>query len=246
MQAYLGGTDVTVTIPLLDAVGNALAADSVEYRVIDQDENIVVAKTALAGFIAGDTVAIVGIPAVSNDLGTLKRGVRAVELFVTTDAGVVMISHEYIIEALETLIVGVNSLMTYSSALLVSYDIPNLPGWGQATKVERQRALHAAYRNLGRVSLRFVDDVTDLDAGQLATLDAKYLECLKRAQVIEADFLLGGDEVDAIRRSGIMSATVGESSQFFRTSKPLDGPICKRAMKELAEYTNMRARVGRA
>lgn len=263
MQAYLGGTDVTVTIPLVDAAGNALSADSIEYRVIDQDEQVVVAKVALSGYGVGDPDAIVTIPAASNDLGTLKRAVRAVELFVTTGAGVVMISHEYVVEALETLVVGENSLMTYSSAVLVAFDIPNLPGWNQATKQERMRALHAAYRNLGKVKLRFVDDdsdmtsvitpeewnssnVTDFSAAQLAALNAKYVACLKRAQLIEADFLLGGDEVDAIRRSGIMSATVGESSQFYRTQKPLDGPICKRAMREVSEYMNTRVRVGRA
>lgn len=49
-----------------------------------------------------------------------------------------------------------------------------------------------------------------------------------------------------IRRAGIMSATVGESSQFFRTQKPIEGVVCKRALKELTPYVINRVKIGRA
>ena len=42
-----------------------------------------------------------------------------------------------------------------------------------------------------------------------------------------------------------MSATIGESSQFFRTSKPYEGAVCKRALKEVSRYLIGGSRVGR-
>lgn len=263
MQAYLGNQDVTLTIPLINDAGEVIVASAVEYRVIDEAETALVAKTALASFTSGDAEVTVVIPASINDLGVAARALRMVELFVTGEQGIVKLSSEYVIEASSVIAVGINSLQTYPSAVLLAYELPNLPGWNAASKTDRMNALAAAYRNLGKLCLRYVSDdadnmtrvvtpaewgssnITDLNAGQLATLPAKYLESLRRAQVYEADFMLGGDEVGDIRRAGIMSATVGESSQFFRTQKPLEGFVCKRAMKELAGYLSNRVSVGR-
>ncbi len=33
-----------------------------------------------------------------------------------------------------------------------------------------------------------------------------------------------------------MSMSVGEAKQFFRTTRPLEGAVCKRAMKELSKW----------
>ena len=127
MQAYLGGQDVTLTIPLMDAVGEVIDATAVQYRVIDQAETELVAKTTIATFTNGDAEAIVAIPAALNDLGSLMRGLRVVELYVTTEAGVSLITVEYVIEASAVLAVGVNSFQTYPAAVLVGYELPNLP-----------------------------------------------------------------------------------------------------------------------
>ena len=263
MQAYLGGHDVALTVPLIDAVGGELAASAVSYRVIDQEETELVAKTTLQGFTEGDTEVVVSIPASLNQLGTLLRGLRTVELYVTTESGTSLITTEYVIEAFATLVSGVNSFQSYSTAALIGCELPNLPGWNQAGKSERTNALTAAYRNFGKLHLRYIhddadaltrvitpaewgsSDITNLNADQLATLPTEYLACLRRAQILEADFLLGGDEVGEIRRSGIMSATIGESSQFFRTSKPYEGAVCKRALKEVSRYLIGGSRVGR-
>lgn len=250
MQAYLGGQTVTLTIPLNDAAGEVIAATAVQYRVIDQAETELVAKTALATFTEGDAEVIVEIPAALNDLGSLMRGLRVVELYVTTEAGTSLITVEYVIEAFAVLAVGINSFQTYPAAVLVGYELPNLPGWSEASKNERMNALMAAYRNFGKLTLRYIqeevdDDITKLSAAQLDALAPEYLACLRRAQVLEADYLLGGDEAGDIRRAGIMSATIGESSQFFRTQKPIEGAVCKRAMKELSRYVINTVRVGR-
>lgn len=188
MQAYLGGQDVTLTIPLVGAAGEVIAATAVQYRVIDQAETELVAKTTLATFTIGDAEVVVAIPAPLNDLGDLRRGLRVVELYVTTEAGVSLIAVEYVIETSAILTVGVNSFQTYPAAVLTGYELPNLPGWNEASKNERVNALMAAYRNFGKLRLRYIheeadaltrviqsgewntNDITKLSAAQLAAL----------------------------------------------------------------------------
>lgn len=253
MLAYLGGQDVVLTIPLVDANGNDLGASAVQYRVIDQDETELVAKVALAGFNSGDVEAVVTVSAINNALGTAVRGLRVVELYVTSATGVTLITTEYVLEAPSVLVVGTNSVQGYSTAVMAAYELPSLTAWGEAGKTDRINALMAAYRNLGKLRLSgigyssdSIGGITELSAANIAALDADFRAALGRAQVIEADFLLGGDEVGDIRRSGIMSATIGESSQFFRTTKPYEGAVCKRALKELSSYLVRDVSIGRA
>lgn len=263
MKAYLAGQDIALTIPLTDSDGVALSATAVEYRVSDQNGVDLVAKVALAGYMAGGTDAVVTVLAANNSVGAARRALRTVELFVTTAEGITVITTEYVIEASATIVIGVNSLQTYPAALLLGYEQPNLPAWNDASKIDRSNALSAAYRNLGRLTLRYINtdykdqsrlvspinssyDITKMTAIELAALPVEYLEALCRAQVIEADFLLGSDEAGDIRRSGIMSASVGESSQFFRPAKPYEGAVCKRALKELARYIDNTVRLCRS
>lgn len=264
MQVFLGNQDVTLTIALTDAAGNALDASVVEYRVLDQKEQELVAKGALTSFNTGDAEVAITVLAAHNALETGQvRAIRVIELFVTTPSGIVQLSGEYIIDATSTLTVGVNSFQTFSAATLIGFEIPNLPGWSAASRQDRIHALAMAYRSFARVRLRFVDDsdgmtrlitpeqwdsfnITKMSAASLQTLPEEYLSAVCRAQVIEADSILGGDEVEDIRRSGVISATVGESSQFFRNSvRPLELPLCRRAMKEIGRYLLSTRRVGR-
>lgn len=56
---------------------------------------------------------------------------------------------------------------------------------------------------------------------------------LMRAQIVEANHLLGGDVVERQRLSGLLSMGAGESTYMYRTSKPLELPINKRTAIEL-------------
>lgn len=260
MQAYLGGQDVSLAISLVASDGSPIEATAVQYRLTNQDEIELVAKVALTSFTAGDDEVIVAIPGALNTLGASSvRELRVVELYVTCSAGVLKLTTEYILEAEAVLRTGLNSFQTYSAALLAGYELPNMEAWNDASKGNRINALIAARRNIGKLYLRYIAEadmtrlavpwesgnVTMLTADQFATLPTDMREAICRAQVIEADFLLGGDPVGDIRRSGVMSSTVGEASQFFRTSKPYEGPVCKRALQELGKYIAPIKRVGR-
>lgn len=264
MQAYLGNQDVTLTIPLVTASGEVIDATAVQYRVIDQDEVELVAKVALATFAPGDAEVTITVDAAQNDLGLATRAVRSVELYVEGTGGTTLLTAEYVIEVASVLAVGVNSFQTFPNAVMIGFELPNLPGWNAASRQERMNALMAAYRNFGKLALRYVtedtdpmtrviqpvewnyNDITKMPQNVLLQLPSEYLAALRRAQVYEADFLLGGDEVGDIRRSGLMSATIGESSQFFRPAKPYEAAVCKRALKEVSRYLISSVRVGRA
>lgn len=257
--AYLAGTPVNPTIALVDSDGATIAATGVEYRVIDQNEVEIVARVA-ASFTVGDESVTLAIPDTANALTPGNtRELRLIELYVETDAGTIKIEDFYFIEADEVLVEGVNSFQTYGNAVMVASDIPRLTGWNGATKRDRIAGLIRARQNMGALRFRYVFDedqnvvetsvgVTDLTLAtpaQWAALPADFKAAVRRAQVIEADFVLGGDEVGDIRRSGLMSMTVGEAKQFFRPGKPLDTPVCKAAMRELSKWLLTRTRITR-
>lgn len=60
------------------------------------------------------------------------------------------------------------------------------------------------------------------------------LQQLVRAQIVEASFILGGNPIERQRLNGLLSMGAGESTYMYRTSKPLELPICRRAARELS------------
>lgn len=249
MQSVLGGQEVTWVIPLYTEGGVVIPATAIEYRVIDQGEVEKVARTPLVGFTSGADSASVTVLAAANALAVQAgRELRMIELFVTTPDGTVKLQYSYVIEAELLLAIGVNSFQGYPSALMVGYELPAVDSWNTASKGDRINALIAAWRNISKLRLRDVEDesmsriapfndIAEMTAAEFALLSADMRAALARAQVLEADYLLGGDEVGDVRRAGVMSMTVGESSNFFRPSKPYEAAVCKRAMKELSKYT---------
>lgn len=80
---------------------------------------------------------------------------------------------------------------------------------------------------------------------QYGRLPGRFKSALRLAQVAEADSILGGDPVDARRREGLLLESIGESKQMFRTGKPLDLPVSKRALRYLSAFVTFSKRLGR-
>jgi hypothetical protein len=269
LMAYLGGYDVTLTIPLLDDSGNTLNLVSADYRVLDQNQTEIVPKTALV-VTAGDIEVSVLVTALQNVVSTTAigplgttipntRDMRIVEVYVTTDVGVVKIEKEYLIEAEEVLLEGVNSFQPYSKSLFVAETIQDITTWNESSKRDRINALIRAREHIAHLRFRYVFDayqnivdntlgVADLSLAtevQWNAMPQAFKEALRRAQIIEADAILGGDDLGDLRRDGVMSMTVGEAKQFFRPVKPLSGPVSRRTYNELAKWVLSRHRLGR-
>lgn len=255
MNIYLAAQEVFATIAVPDG------ATEYYWRLLDQEENVLIPNGELAP-VAGQPEIVIPIPADRNILaGGAVRALRVVEAFFATSAGTVKELYEYVIEAEHTLVVNQNTFQTYGEAVLGAYDLFGLTAWNNAGKQDRAAALAAARRNIAQLRFRYVfdafqdrventfgvSDLTMIDDASWKALPADFVAALKRAQIIEADFLLAGGEnpVDAKRRMGIVSETIGESSMFMRSAAPLERPVCKRAMKELAKYVVKRVRVGR-
>lgn len=80
---------------------------------------------------------------------------------------------------------------------------------------------------------------------QFAALPTRFVDALKRAQVVEADSILGGNGIEQKRREGLTQDDIGESRQSFRATKPLELPVCRRALGYLSLYVTFAKRIGR-
>ena len=99
-------------------------------------------------------------------------------------------------------------------------------------------ALSQAWQNIDALSVNIdalsgtvtrTGDLTASDLADLETNQPRVFRALLSAQMLEADFLAGGNPVEQRRRDGMLSNSVGESAQFYRTSKPLVLPVCREA-----------------
>lgn len=187
----------------------------------------------------------------------------------------VVISKSYALEPADTLIVGLNSFQSYAQAELTALDIPGLDGWSGATEQDKVAAMvEARLRinqlrfnllnsnvNWGQDNLNYVPEgayptpyarmfmfngnLSLITPSNFVKLPPRFRAALARAQVTEANAILGGDPVDVRRQEGLMLESIGEVKQMFRPSKPIDMPICKRALKYLSPFVSFSQRIGR-
>lgn len=262
MKTYLNGQALSVAIPLSEE-GECIVASAVEYRIVDHIGTELVAKTSVSGFIAGDPQVIVSVTAQINTIATsAKRELRIIELYLTTESGTVKLTHEYVLESENILEKAVNSFQGYHEAVLLSLDVANLPSFNDALKADRITALINAWSNIGKLYLGYVDGSVEMtrvivpwaESGSVTRLTAEQFDLLpevmklaiRRAQVMEADYLLGKSRsLEELRASGVVSNTVGDSSQWFYQAKPYEGILGKRASRELARFIVKRTAIGR-
>jgi hypothetical protein len=197
------------------------------------------------------------------------REVRTVELFLTVGDNTVLLTKSYALEPADTLVPGLNSFQGLAQAELVSLDIPSLDGWNGANEKDKIAALIEARQricllrfailnsnvNFGQDNLSYVPEGTyttpyagmfmfngNLSLMTPATfvkLPPRFRSALCRAQVAEADSILGGSPLDARRQEGLLLESVGEVKQMFRAGKPLDLPVSRRALRYLGPFVSM-------
>ncbi|MDR9847023.1 hypothetical protein [Herbaspirillum huttiense] len=279
MNVFSASTEVTVSVPLADKSGNALTVDAVTYRVLDQDDQVIVPDTPLTAFVAGSPAAVIVIPANKNGLADgVASALRNLVLECRIGSNTVFIQDAYGIEVEDPLVVGVNSFQTVAQARFTAMSLIDIPSWQAADDRSQMLALIEARANIVRLSFRalnsnvmwgqdslnFVPEGTRdvnyvgrsdmfnfngslelLTPDQFKKLPTYLLDALRRAQVVEANEILGGDSIASRRRLGLVQDNVGESRQTFRQSKPLELPVCARAMRYLSRYVSMSLRTVR-
>jgi hypothetical protein len=253
MAAYAHATAVVLTVPYEDQIGNSITPVSGTFRVLDETETEIKASASI-GAISGSSSSI-SVAAQYNTLeDDVTRGYRTVEISFVTAAGTVVVTHGYIVEKATTLEVMENSYQTYGEAMMVAEDMPGLTSWGLKTERERKAALTDAFHRLGTLTYyikdrwQYQDRISDIwdgetvvqlneyTAAEFTALHNRFRSALKRAQVVEADVILGGDTIGDTRRVGLMSQSIGETSQFFRPTKPVVMAVSDKALRQLQGF----------
>jgi hypothetical protein len=264
MDRYTAGVDLTLTLTLSALAGRALDATALRWRLLDAQEIEMQSFQAVSGYTAGDDTFQITVLAADNTLqANIKRDGRIVEIEVTlADGDKQRLRYIYAIAESFYLSFMVNSYQTYTEALLNALDLSELDYWAIASEERRIEALADAYHRIGKLSFAIytdtpqnryytdygygggayrIDRLNEWTAADVLVLPAPFLTALKRAQIVEADYRLGGLAGTAERRrqAGLMSETIGESSNMFRPGKPLALPVSRAALEQLSGYVKI-------
>lgn len=274
MLDYLIGNPVVVTVPLLTSGGDVITATAAQYRIVNHDGTVVLPLTNVPDFTGAESEISVAIDALVNAETPLpgidqslypprSAETRSVQIFLTTATGTVMVEESYRLVPIDRLVVPFMSFQTYTSALAISGDLQGMDSWNAADRDSRINALMEARNHLCSLGYRFSPyevpdwqsrvqmefEVTNLGiytATQFESLPYVFRELLKRAQVIEANYVLSGESTSSRRIAGLVAETIGETSQRWRGSKPMRYPVCEQAMIVLSRYIIGGRRLGRA
>jgi hypothetical protein len=264
MKTVLPEASMVIKIPFVDNEGIELAPTALSYSLMDETGALI------------DDVPFVPVPIENEVeitiLGPLNalasneiRGLRTIRLNMIDGNGVLHIRDEsYLVERADTLLFGINSFQTYPQALLTMLEISSINILGGLPRGQQIRALQESYHRLCRLnfsirntglggqsylnvgSQSFSGTLTDLQPSELEALGARFLGALRLAQIVEADVIVGGDPTAERRRDGLMSETIGESSNMFRPGKPVILSVSDRALRYLAGYISYSTRLSRA
>jgi hypothetical protein len=229
---------------------------------------VAAAIVAVIPILAGvNTIAAIPLNSeiTSDNLDSLNtREIRVVELRCLLASGnTVLVKASYAVESADTLLAGINSFQSLPQAELTAMNIPAIPGWVAASDREKVAAMIAARHNINK--LRFAiewgqgninygtgllghfntGDLSQFTPVEYDALPARLKAALRLAQVAESDALLGGDPVDVRRREGLLLESIGEVKQMFRSGKPIDLPVSKRALRYLSAFVSLSRRIGR-
>lgn len=166
---------------------------------------------------------------------------------------------------------GTNTFLTLEDAQVLMADRVDCQGFANATVFKKKAALLQSFRQLVKLPFCATDvrsgqpfNYLDLEdtAEELGALPDAFLNDIKIAQLLQADFLLGGDptsESEQIlrkRQSGIIQERVGESSITYAplSAQSTSGSftnispysVCPKAMYEIAGWVYRGVRVARA
>lgn len=263
MQNFVPGTAVTLSFPLSDEAGNNIQPTAARWRLVDENQAELIAWANLVLPTPGQDEFSITIDGTNNALApNALRGLRTIEVEVTDARGTIPLSQTYLLAASTSLIIGVTSWLTNGQAILIAQMLPRLDGWTAASEEARQIALVEAFRRLQRLPV-YADRraaqnslfataglfetglLLDMSPEGFANADPRFQDGVRRAQVLEADHILTVDPIAQMREAGIISMTVGESSNFFRNQKALDRGLCKRAYQEVAPWIRDSIRIGR-
>jgi hypothetical protein len=269
LPSVKAGSVASFTIPVQSADGSVITATASTWTLKDARGASVTTGSAV-GFVANDAEAEISISAIHITTDVSRRGMELAVTFVT-GSGPVTTSDYFFILSESLLTVAENSFQTYLEALSLRSSFgQNFSGWDNADEETRVSALEQSYARLAPLTyqvreraagasssyagfgLGFSSDdqiysvalqgisLVDFDA-----LPAKFINALRRAQLVEADSILDGESIFSKISSGIKSERIGESDISFAQSAPLQLGMSKAAYAEISRYLVFRVRIAR-
>jgi hypothetical protein len=257
MDSYRSGSEVVVSVPFVDRNGIRLTPTAISWRLLN-DEAAEVKSSATIGTFDVDLGKVdITVAGTYNTLGASEAyGLRRVEATLTVGGNQIVVTSDYLLDAAQPFVAGVNSFMTYETALVQARFLGPLVGWDAASEDERKAALFKAYDAMSGFvyEFRYVDDETermtlkDLAEAGTGLTDVKPTQIVdfRRAQLLQADYILGGNQIEKDIGDGLQSSTIGEVSQFFRPRATLTLAICRAALAYVGRYICWGLVIGRA
>lgn len=260
LATYISGNSVKIRFDAPALSGEISAS----YRIYDQHGRDLSGNIPVEVFADDEFVDIVIDDTYNTLSGFERKALRIVQLEMTDEGDDRSIQERrYAVIASSDLFVPSEALITLAEAELLLLDVPNVTAFAEATPVEKRKAIIEASRRIcgllfnpekvfGRDSA-FADfpaasrslDLESMSPIDYRMLPPKFLEDLAVAVVYEADDVLGGDPIDAARRSGLVAERVGESSVTYRQGIPTQEQAGSRAFRVLGRYTTRSYRLGR-
>lgn len=260
MKYFPENTDVPVEVNYTNAIGEALAPSSATAVLLDGDGVQIVDLGAVS---VAEPAVTVTVPLAHNALPQdAAFDIRILEVSSVYPEGTVKRRFSYVIETEVRLEIMKNTFMMYEYADATSRDFIDTSGWLLADENTRKTALIEAFKRLTYIPMKWVerDEVgqpipgtgqtiprylwPEIDADAFKLFSSHFKRALRRAQFIEANNLLKGNTIDAKRRAGIVSETIGESSVKLSDSI-VDYGVCSETLSALAGYVHFNMKIGR-
>lgn len=204
---------------------------------------------------------------VDTDTKAVQYALFAIGFLNSQGDSVGQVHNSVVVESGDLLRVLENSFGTWPELAVTAAHMVSLKDFGYAPESEQKAALINAFHNIADVHVDFCpphrrarwhsqsrmwDDtgVFESDIEKIystrqltmetwAKLRPDHKEKLIRAQLVEANHLLSGQTPEKQRLSGLLSHSAGESTHFYRTTKPLELPVSRAtalALKGIISY----------
>ena len=191
-----------------------------------------------------------------NTLGENEQlGYRRLVLNIETKTGTAIQFIEYLLVGLVELTPMVNSYQTYGEAQLTAAKISGLQDWQEVPTEDKVSALITAFNKIGKLNFVIPSDddcgmeipnLNKLSIEEFKALNSAFVEAIKRAQVVEANSVSGYNAAEEMKRGNILSYTIGETSQMFKTGNTYVSTLSSDAMDILDGYIVRKIRIARA
>lgn len=258
------------TVPAVDESGSAIAATAAGWELFDERGNLI-ASDVVTGYAGGDVAFTIPADKMALADGKTSSG-REIVVTLETDDGDVELRDYFVLAGAHALAVMDNSFMSYVEAIRWRGEFASMDAWDAAPRERRLAAMTEAYRRICKIAFKVpganldgtnvnkanygtgTDEgwfwgsrvrISTLTASQFDALPEAFTRAVKRAQLVEANVLLGGDPIGSKRKQGLVSETIGESSMFFQSRPYLNLPVTKEAYEELRRFITLKVGVVR-